>query len=743
MLRLFLVIGMLSCISSMAQPVIQVRDYQSGTVLKGAVLQCEDAAPVPLPSEYSSAWLTAGCEIRYTGYDPYLIQASAITDTVVVLLRQSTRILSEIIVQGYQENVRLAEVPGSYGYIDRRELQQFYDVSPLQAFNLVPGVRMEQRSPGSYRFNIRGSTLRSPFGVRNVKVYWKGIPYTEATGSTPINMLDVGFLNSAEIIRGPAGSVYGSGIGGVILLNGDENVQTGINLSGGIALGGYGMFNGDVDFTRKTESGYVRIRGSSIHTDGYREHSRMDRQNITLNGSISLAENHDLQYAIAYTDLEYELPGGITEEQRDQDPQAAREAAILQDARIDQNYLLGGLTHLYETNKTKWQSSAFFTSSRKVNPFVTNYEIEDLGGGGVRTVYERQFSDEFRFTIGGEWQWGVQQAVNFGNNGGTPDTLRFEDDNNQFTGFEFLKVSYNTDEWFASAGVSFNHLNYNFDRGSDVALDSAYSISRTFGTVVSPRFAVVRKFAGWNIHGSYSLGFSPPTLDEIRTSDGTINEDLVPERGHNVEVGVRGNFIDNRLTIDVNLFQLWQTNTIVNQVEEGGFNTFNNSGSTSQRGIEALIGYLVPVASDWNLYLQTAATLNHFRFTDYVRSSRGENVDYSGNKLTGAPGTTFSSRINVKKGDWSVELRHLFVNEIPLNDANTVFSRAYHLVNLVVNWELSPGEGVRLRLYAGVDNLLNQSYSLGNDLNAFGARYFNPAAEINGYGGIRVYFHSD
>ncbi|MEJ0103149.1 MAG: hypothetical protein WDO19_11585 [Bacteroidota bacterium] len=43
--------------------------------------------------------------------------------------------------------------------------------------NNTPGVRMEERSPGSYRLNLRGSTLRSPFGVRNVKVYlgWNSI----------------------------------------------------------------------------------------------------------------------------------------------------------------------------------------------------------------------------------------------------------------------------------------------------------------------------------------------------------------------------------------------------------------------------------------------------------------------------------------------------------------------------------------------------------------------------------------
>jgi iron complex outermembrane receptor protein len=47
---------------------------------------------------------------------------------------------------------------------------------------------------------------------------------------------------------------------------------------------------------------------------------------------------------------------------------------------------------------------------------------------------------------------------------------------------------------------------------------------------------------------------------------------------------------------------------------------------------------------------------------------------------------------------------------------------------------------VQLGLFAGVDNLLNQKYSLGNDLNAFGNRYFNPAPTRNYFGGAKFAF---
>jgi iron complex outermembrane receptor protein len=45
---------------------------------------------------------------------------------------------------------------------------------------------------------------------------------------------------------------------------------------------------------------------------------------------------------------------------------------------------------------------------------------------------------------------------------------------------------------------------------------------------------------------------------------------------------------------------------------------------------------------------------------------------------------------------------------------------------------------MQLKLFAGADNLLNELYSLGNDINAFGSRYFNPAPARNYYAGVSI-----
>ncbi len=125
----------------------------------------------------------------------------------------------------------MLETTASVGIVGPRAFQRSSPTTFTNAVNTVPGVRMEERSPGSYRFSVRGSLLRSPFGVRNVKFYWNGIPFTDANGNTPLNSLDYASVGRMEIIKGPGSSVYGAGTGGVVLLSTTPNEGNSVSQS--------------------------------------------------------------------------------------------------------------------------------------------------------------------------------------------------------------------------------------------------------------------------------------------------------------------------------------------------------------------------------------------------------------------------------------------------------------------------------------------------------------------------------
>src|SRR6478672_10961707 len=177
--------------------------------------------------------------------------------------------LPDITVKAFEQGRRLKDIPGGINYIGKNNLQRFGPTSIVSAVNTMPGARMEERSPGSYRFNIRGSSLRSPFGVRNVKVYFNDIPITDPGGQTYLNQLGYYNFSSLEIIKGPGSSLYGAGTGGVMLVESlTENEQAGIQTE--YSTGSYGFQN--IYASLSTGSKKLVSRGSFQHqeSDGYR-----------------------------------------------------------------------------------------------------------------------------------------------------------------------------------------------------------------------------------------------------------------------------------------------------------------------------------------------------------------------------------------------------------------------------------------------------------------------------------------
>ena len=110
-------------------------------------------------------------------------------------------ISEEVIVYAYGQKRNIKDQPVTISVLDKTAVTRTDQTSFVSAVNTVPGVKMDERSPGSYRISIRGNLLRSTFGVRNVKVYLDGLPYTDASGTTYFNELAVNSIDKIAIIK--------------------------------------------------------------------------------------------------------------------------------------------------------------------------------------------------------------------------------------------------------------------------------------------------------------------------------------------------------------------------------------------------------------------------------------------------------------------------------------------------------------------------------------------------------------
>ena len=178
----------------------------------------------------------------------------------------------EVTVSAFESGRSLLKTAGAVSYLTPAELLRYDNSSILPALNTVPGVKMESRGPGgSRRISIRGSMLRSPFGVRNIKVYWNDIPLSSPDGSTPLELIDVENIGGMEVLRGPAGSLYGAGNGGVLLFKSDKADRQGAYVGLSTVAGDYGFRR--LVGTASVATDDLNLKASYIqhNYDGYRE----------------------------------------------------------------------------------------------------------------------------------------------------------------------------------------------------------------------------------------------------------------------------------------------------------------------------------------------------------------------------------------------------------------------------------------------------------------------------------------
>ncbi|MCQ6960164.1 TonB-dependent receptor [Mucilaginibacter aquariorum] len=659
------------------------------------------------------------------------------------------RQLKPVTVKAYLSEQPVLSVPASVSVLGASQLKLQPDNSFVTALNTVPGVRAEERSPGSYRLSLRGSLLRSPFGVRDVKIYFDEIPLTDAGGNTYLNAIDIGNIRHIEILKGPDGSLFGANSGGVVLLSPVNRADSNY-LSAGISAGSYGLFHEKVSLQNTGSKNRFNFNQSYQTYDGYRQNSRMHRNYLQAGDAYQYGQKSELRALIMYSDLDYQTPGGLNLAQLQANPRSARlptatlPGAIDQKIRINTKLLLGGLVNDAQlTDRIRNVLAVFGNHVDFANPFITNYEQRSENTYGMRTYFELtaipKENFDWKLNLGMEWQQTNSLISNYDNNAGEKGDVQKIDKIN--TGQHFFFARYAADLFkrlHVEAAISLNYYGYKF-RNLEPLNETDFT-NRSFDAVVMPRLALSYKITNDFIwRGSVSRGYSTPTTAEIRPTNNIINTGLQAQLGWNYETGFRLRNKDESMFLDASVFYYKLDKSIVRQLNPDETEYYINSGGTNQPGFElAFTDWLIRQNNTQfirGLQFNTSLTVSRFKFRDY--NVIGAN--YSGNRLTGVPREVIVSSIQTLfPQNFALFVQHNYTSPIPLNDANTVYAAKYHLLQAKASWQHGISRKVRFELYAGADNLLNQKYSLGNDLNAVGNRYYNPSPPRNYFFGVNV-----
>jgi iron complex outermembrane receptor protein len=335
---------------------------------------------------------------------------------------------------------------------------------------------------------------------------------------------------------------------------------------------------------------------------------------------------------------------------------------------------------------------------------------------------------------GGEVQQGFTTAKIYRNRNGRPDSLQTDDEIRLTTYFAFAQVAYVYRGWTATAGLSINRSQIEFNRFSNVP-----SISQliNFSNQLAPRIALLRKLTDkLSVYGVWSKGFSPPTSAELFPTGSISNPNLAAERGLNYEIGLKGYAVNNRLSFDINAFYFQLKNTIVQRRDAAAGDYYENAGSTRQRGIESQVNYRL--IGETNAFKYIRAWISETFYDFHYRDFKQLNTDFSGKRLPSVPRHTVAAGLDIEsKPGLYANITYQYTDPIPLNDANTDYATSYNLLSCRVGYKKLINS-LRLDVFAGGDNLFDMRYSLGNDINAFGGRYYNAAAGRNYFVGISL-----
>jgi iron complex outermembrane recepter protein len=660
-----------------------------------------------------------------------------------------TKPLNEVVVKAYEQNRKVVDVGAPVSIVSKASLNRFSNLSILQAMNMNPGVRMEERSPGSYRLNIRGSSLRSPFGVRDIKIYWNEIPLTDPGGNTYLN--ELGFYNfqSLEIIKGTAGSLYGAGIGGAVLINSMPAVwEKGVSADYTVGSYNTNSTNGDLrlgDADHRTIFAYTHQT-----SDGYRQQTQMRRDVGSWETEIKASDKQTIHAYMLYSDLYYQTPGGLTQTEDNKDPRMARPpaagqpGAVQAQAAIFQKNFTAGFGNTWHFND-HWQNTTavYGAYTDFTNPGIRVYEYRQEPHFGGRTIFQYKTDLGFgslQLNAGAEAQKGFFETRDYANNFGVEDTLQTDDRLNNWTYLAFVQGDLKFDNgWTLTAGGSFNVNALDITR---VSVIPPVTHDIRFDNKLAPRIALLKKITpDISVYTSASRGFSTPTVQELEKSNGVVGPPLQPENGIDYELGTRGSLLQGKLFFDVDAFFFHIRNAIVSRIDSFGVSYSVNAGGTNQHGLETFVSYHVfdnPAAFVSSLRVFVSDTWHDFHYSNFTQDTS----NFTGHRLPSVPPQLLVSGFDVllHPGIYA-NVTYTYSDHVALNDANTAWAGSYNLLGGRLGFRrILPGGRFKLDVYTGIDNAFNVKYSLGNDFNAAAGRYYNAAPGRNYYAGVSLNF---
>jgi len=689
--------------------------------------------------------------ISHVGYVSKKIVVKAFKDSLQVNLKPEFSDIDEIVITPTHQFEPLKQIPYSVQFINQQEIEQNNNNQAAFLLNRIPGLHMQHGTLNTNRITMRGIGARVPFGTNKIRAYYGPIPLTNGAGETVLEDMDFNSVKRIEVIKGPNSSLYGAGLGGVIHLIPNGMHGNNINSFETTAqVGDFRSFGLNNAFEYHFNRTGFRLGQDYFTSHGYRDNNQYNKLNLNFTGNSQLKEGHDIYLVSYYSQLKAGIPSSLNREMYLQQPTAAAPQWAASQGYEDYQKYTVGVGYDGGFNENLAYKAAFLVNYKNLyEPRFFNILSSHESGVGTRHTIGFKwlkvnvqagvelFADQYQYKT-------YENLYQDFNMGSVQGGLESENAQNRWYANGFANINYNiSDRWNISTGINTNITQYRFK--VDDVNDTLWANKGTkrFEPVVSPRLGTVFRFFPWmHWYLSASHGFSVPTPDESMLYDGSVNTSLQAEKGINFETGIRSSMLQNSMQAEVTFYHMLVSDLLVARRDALDVFVATNAGQTVHSGIEYMLSYKKMLLNDLLMDIYSSGTFTRYRFLSF---EDGEE-DYSGNILTGFPDLTWRGQVDFSyKNGLYFSATSLYTGDMPLNDANTVYSDPYWLFHLKMGYTAS-FNNIRMHIYGNIRNLFDTKYAAMFQINAQargegGPRYYYPGNPRHYFGGIKLIYH--
>ena len=627
-------------------------------------------------------------------------------------------------------------------------------VNLSESLGAVPGLQVQNRQnyAQDLQLSIRGFGSRSTYGVRGLRIYVDGIPATMPDGQGQTSNIDIGSVDTIEVLRGPFSALYGNSSGGVINVTSQTGTQPptveassyygsfgtwhyGMKATGAV---GDGSHAGDVDYTVST---------NRFTTHGYRDHSGARKNLANARLGVRINDVSKLTLLLNSVDIKANDAGGLTaDEWRDNPRQSPRGDQY--NTRKNTRQTQAGLRYERQLSAQDDLSVMMYAGERETTQFQSiprAPQLKPSHAGGVIDLTRHYQGIDTRLTHRGELLVPVTLTAgldyenmserrkgyeNFVMVNGAPQygeqgALRRNERNLMWNVDPYLQTQWQlTDKLSLDAGVRYSSVwfdsnDYYITPGNgDDSGDASYHKWLPAGSL---KYALTD---AWNVYLSAGRGFETPTINELSyrsDNQSGLNFGLKPSTNDTVEIGSKTRIGNGLFTAA--LFQTNTDNEIVVDSSSGGRTSYKNAGKTRRQGME--LGLDQQFGESWRL--KAAWTWLDATY----RTNVCDDASCNGNRIPGiARNMGYASFGYQPEQGWYAGSDIRYMSDIMANDENTAKAPSWTVVGLTTGYKWSYGR-MDMDLFGRIDNLFDREYVGSVIVNESNGRYYEPAPGRN------------